>query len=267
MSQSEPQFETLIVTVDSGVQIITLNRPEAMNTINDVMTWELLTAFEMASKNNEVRAVLLRATGRAFCAGFELGAMQSEGVEAVFQAKSGLAEINRISLAILSLEKPVVAAVNGVAVGGGFSLVLCSDLAIMSETARLSVIYARRGLMSDLGINYMLPRYVGLRKAKELIFTADMIDAAEAEKLGLINKVVSSDALDDEALSLAQRMASGPTKALGLSKMAIHRSLDNDLATSLELETWGQALCIQTQDVVEGWMAFAEKRDPNFQGK
>ncbi len=267
MSQSEPQFETLIVTVEDSVQIITLNRPEAMNTINDVMTRELLTALEMAARNSEVRSVLLRATGRAFCAGFELGAMESEGAEAAFDARNGLAEINKISLAILGLEKPVVAAVNGVAVGGGFSLVLCSDLAIASETARLSVIYAKRGLMSDLGINYMLPRYVGLRKAKELIFTADMIDATEAERLGLVNKVVSPDTLDDEALGMAKRMASGPTKALGLSKMAIHRSLDTDLATSLELETWGQALCIQTQDVIEGWTAFAEKRDPNFQGK
>jgi 2-(1,2-epoxy-1,2-dihydrophenyl)acetyl-CoA isomerase len=267
MSQNEPQFETLIVAVGDGVQIITLNRPEAMNTINDAMTHELLTALEMAARDSEVRAVLLRATGRAFCAGFELGAMQSEGAEAAFQAKRSLAEINKISLAILGLEKPVVAAVNGAAVGGGFCLVLCSDLAIASEMARFSVIYARRGLMSDLGINYMLPRYVGLRKAKELIFTACMIDAAEAEKLGLINQVVSPNALDDEALGLAKRLASGPTKALGLSKMAIHRALDSDLATSLELETWGQALCIQTQDVIEGWTAFLEKREPAFKGR
>ena len=267
MSQNEPQFETLIVNIENGVQIITLNRPEAMNTINVVMTRELLTALDTAAENSEVRSVLLRATGRAFCAGFELGTMQSEGAEAVFQAKSGLADINKICLAILNIEKPVIAAVNGVAVGGGFSLVLCSDLAIASEIAKLSVIYARRGLMSDLGINYMLPRYVGLRKAKELIFTADMIDAVEAERLGLVNKVVSPDILDEEALDLAKRMARGPTKALGLSKMAIHRSMDTDLATSLELETWGQALCIQTKDVIEGWTAFAEKREPKFQGK
>jgi len=267
MSQGEPQFETLIVTVDEGVQIVTLNRPEAMNTINADMTRELLATLEMAARNTEVRSVILRATGRAFCAGFELAAMESEGTEAVFQAKSRLADINRIALAILALEKPVVTAVNGVAVGGGFSLVLCSDLAIASKTARFSVIYARRGLMSDLAINYMLPRYVGLRKAKELIFTADMIDATEAERLGLINRAVSPDTLDDEAFGLAKRMARGPTKALGLSKMAIHRSLDTDLATSLDLETWGQALCIQTQDVMEGFTAFLEKREPHFRGR
>ncbi|MBM3131756.1 MAG: hypothetical protein FJZ95_01825 [Chloroflexi bacterium] len=267
MTTSQPRFETLMVALEGDVEVITLNRPDAMNTINYLMAQELREALRSARKDGRVRAVLLRASGRAFCAGFELGSSQAEPGEIPFQARQGLAEINEICTAIISMEKPVIAAVNGIAVGGGFSLVLCCDLAVASESARFSVIYARRGLMSDLGINYLLPKYVGLRKAKEMIFTADFVDAKEAERLGLVNKTVPAIDLDREAMALAKRMAAGPTRALGLSKIAVHRAMDMDLSASLDWETMGQALCIQTEDVREGWTAFFEKREPKFKGK
>lgn len=267
MPESKANPQTILVEQQDGLIVITLNRPDAMNTINDAMGQEILRTMESVNKDDRIRAVLLRATGRAFCAGMELSAFQSSPEQIAFQAKRGLADLNRVYQAILDTEKPVICAVNGVAVGGGLALVLCCDLVIASSAARFSVIYSRRGLMTDAGINYLLPRTVGLLKAKELIFTARMIGAEEAERIGLINGVAAPEELDAEALAAARRLAEGPTRAIGLSKSIIHRGLDMGLAACMEWETWGQALCIQTEDVREGMTAFLEKRQPRFKGR
>jgi len=268
MVEKETRLETLLVTEEDGLATITLNRPQAMNTINDTMASEIRQIMETLGSDDRIRAILLRATGRAFCAGYEIsGQWQHDFSEFLFVVKERVAAMNDVYLAILNMEKPVIGAVNGVATGGGFALVLSCDIAIASDAARFSVVYARRGLVPDVGINYLLPRTVGLRKAKELIFTADMIDAKEAERIGLVNRVVPADSLDEEATTLAKRLASGATKAIGLSKAIIHRGLGTDLASTMELESWGQALCIQSKDFQEGVNAFLEKRQPDFKGK
>lgn len=268
MLEEETGLETLILTRENGLATVTLNRPQALNTINDVMAWEILQTMEKLGSDDQVRAVLLRATGRAFCAGVELsGQWDRDLSQFVFFTKKRLAVMNEVYLSIFNMEKPVVCAVNGVATGGGFALILCCDIVIASDAARFSVVYARRGLVPDVGIGYLLPRTVGLLKAKELIFTADMIDAKEAERIGLVNRVAPAERLDEEATALAKRLASGATRAIGLSKTIIHRGLDMGLAATMEWESWGQALCMQTEDVREGMAAFLEKRQPNFKGR
>jgi len=262
------EFEHLIVTHDSGVMVITLNRPKSMNTINTTTIRELIQNLDSAKTNDRVRAVLLRATGRAFSAGGDMSDQKDVDMNQVnFWVKGFVASMNEVYLSMLNLQKPVVCAVNGIAAGGGFALPLASDIVIASEAAKFSVVFARAGLGVEAGVGYLLSRTVGLHKAKELIFLADTIDAAEAERIGLVNKVVAADMLDKESFDVAKRLASGPTKALGLSKAIVHRGLDMDLVSSMEMESWCQALCIQTEDFAEGRMAFLEKRAPNFKGK
>ncbi len=261
-------LEHLIVTHDSGVMVITLNRPQSMNTINTTTIRELLQSLNSAKTDDRVRAVLLRATGRAFCAGGDMSDQKDADFSQLsFWVKGFVASMSEVYLSMLNMQKPVVCAVNGIAAGGGFALPLASDIVIASEAAKFSVVFARTGLGVEAGVGYLLPRTVGLHKAKELIFFADTIDASEADRIGLVNKVVPADRLDGESLDVARRLASGPTKALGLSKAIVHRGLDMDLASSVEMESWCQALCVQTEDFVEGRMAFLDKRAPNFKGK
>lgn len=268
MLADETGLETLLVTHENGLATVTLNRPQAMNTINEIMAREIRQTMETLGSDERVRAVLLRATGRAFCAGADLSEhWHHDAGRLAFWVKDFVAAMDNVYLSILNMEKPVVCAVNGVAAGGGFALALACDIVIASDVARFSAVFARRGLAPEVGVSYLLPRVVGLLKAKELIFTADMIDAKEAERIGLVNKVTSADKLDEEALAMAKRLASGATKAIGLSKTVIHRGLGMDLATSMEWESWGQALCVQTEDFVEGMTAFLEKRQPNFKGR
>ena len=266
MTDATARLETIIVTQEEGLTIITLNRPDVMNTINFTMVREMTETMESVRRDDQARAVLLRAGGRAFCAGAELSNALMDG-NIAFQTKDMLAVFNKMYLSILDNEKPVVGAVNGVAAGGGFALVLCCDIVIASDAAEFSVMYTRRGIMSDVGVSYLLPRMVGLRKAKELIFTSNMINAEEAYRIGLVNKLTARETLEEDALAFAKRLASGATKAIGLSKTLIHRGLNMSLADAMEWESWGQGLCSQTEDVLEGWRAFFEKREPRFRGR
>jgi len=266
MTDAPGDLETIIVTQQEGLTTITLNRPDVMNTINSMMVREIAETMESVRRDDQVRAVLLRARGRAFCAGAELSDVLMDG-NIAFQTKDMLAVFNKMYLSILENEKPVIGAVNGVAAGGGFALVLCCDLVIASDAAEFSVIYTRRGIMADVGTSYLLSRMVGLRKAKELIFTSDMIDAQEAYRIGLVNRLTNRDTLEEDALAFAKRLASGATKAIGLSKTMLHRGLNMSLADAMEWESWGQGLCSQTGDVLEGWRAFFEKREPRFRGR
>jgi 2-(1,2-epoxy-1,2-dihydrophenyl)acetyl-CoA isomerase len=266
MTDAAGGFETLIVTQEEGLTVITLNRPDVMNTINLTMVREMTETMESIRRDDQVRAVLLRARGQAFCAGAELSNAVMDG-NIAFQIKDMLAVFNKMYLSVLDSEKPVVGAVNGVAAGGGFALVLCCDIVVASDAAEFSAIYTRRGIMSDVGVSYLLPRMVGLHKAKELIFTSDVINAEEAYRIGLVNKLTSRETLEEDASAFARCLASGATKAIGLSKTLIHRGLNMSLADAMEWETWGQGLCSQTEDVLEGWKAFFEKREPHFRGR
>jgi 2-(1,2-epoxy-1,2-dihydrophenyl)acetyl-CoA isomerase len=168
--------------------------------------------------------------------------------------------------AIWELEKPTIAAVNGVAAGIGCHIAFACDLVIASQKARFIEVFARRGIVPDGGGTYILPRLVGLAKAKEMVFFADPWSAADAERIGLVNKVVLEDELEAAAMEWGERLAAGPTKALGLAKRLLNRSLESDLATSLAEEALTQELINQTDDIKEGMISFGERRDPRFSG-
>ena len=257
-------FEHIILERKEGVATLILNRPEKLNAINRKMTEELESAMVEIGKNRDVRVLVITGAGRGFCSGADVGDMaQAAPVENRYWTQTA----HKIILALTNLEKPVIAKVNGVAVGIGCSLALSADIIIASENAQFSLIFSRIGLIPDGGSLFHLPRLVGPAKAKELIFTAKMVDAEEAERIGLINKAVPADELDNEVNTLAKQLAEGPTVAFGIAKKIINKGLSMDLSSVLECEAFGQTIAGTTEDAREGFMAFLEKRKPEFKGK
>ncbi len=210
--------------------------------------------------------MVITGTGRAFCSGGHISELQSLA-ESAIRAREGLLKTGKLIMRIAALEKPVIAAVNGTAVGAGCNLALAADIVIASESAVFSEIFVRIGLLPGAGGMFILPRLIGVSNAKRLCFTGDMVNAAEAERMGLVSKVVPAEELEAEALGLAERLAKGPTKAIGLMKTIINRGLSSDLAAVCEYEAQAQAILFQTEDFREGVQAFQEKREPKFQGR
>jgi len=258
-------FETIIVERKDGVAALTLNRPEKLNAINRKMTNELNEAMVEVAKDRDARALVITGAGRGFCSGADVGDMTQAA--APIENRYWTQMLGRVILALTDLEKPVIAKVNGVAVGVGCSLALCADMIIASENAKFSLIFSRIGLIPDGGSLFHLPRLIGPAKAKELIFTAKMLDAKEAERIGLINKMIPADELDNEVSKLAKQLAEGPTVALGMAKKIINKGLSMDLSSVLECEAFGQTIVGTTEDAQEGIMAFLEKRKAEFKGR
>jgi 2-(1,2-epoxy-1,2-dihydrophenyl)acetyl-CoA isomerase len=258
-------YEHIILEKKEGVATLTLNRPEKLNALNRKMTEELENAMAEISKDKDMRVLVITGAGRAFCSGADVSDMSPEASTA--EARHWVHMANKIILALTDLEKPVIAKVNGYAVGIGCSLALSADIIIAAENAQLGVIFSRIGLIPDGGSLFHLPRLVGPAKAKELIFTAKMVDAKEAERIGLINKAVPADELDNEVNTLAKQLAEGPTLAYGMAKKIINKGLNMDLSSVLEFEAFGQTLAGTTEDAREGVTAFLEKRKPEFKGR
>jgi len=258
-------FKNLIVKKEEGIATIMLNRPQALNALNLEIAEELEISIKDVKEDKGVKVLILTGAGRAFCSGGDLQAIPI-GKEAS-QGRDFLRRMHRWVNELVNLPKPVIAAVNGLAVGAGCNLALLSDIIIASEEARFSEIFVKVGAIPDLGGLYLLPRYVGLAKAKELIFTGDMIDAREAERIGLVNRVVTHEKLEEAVRDLAQKLAKAPPIALAMSKSIIHRGLEADLDTVLELEAYAQGICFESQDCREGVRAFFERREPRFEGK
>ncbi len=263
-------FSALLVEKAGPVCTVTLNRPESLNSINDPMTSELAQLVRQLQGDAEVRAVVLTGAGRAFCSVQDLGELKSQYTDPSFVPHLG-AELRRRYNPVISglrdLEKPVIAAVNGVAVGAGLSLALACDLRIASDKAAFMEVFVNIGLVPDAGNTFFLPRLVGLGRALELCFTSDKISAADALALGLVNRVVPADELMKAAQELAGRLAKLPTRAIGLTKRLLYRSLGSDLDAMLEAEAVAQEAAALTADHREGVLAFFEKRTPTFQGK
>ncbi len=246
---------------------ITMNRPEVLNAWDIEMMDDLVRILSEVGEDEEVRAVVIIGAGRAFSAGGDIK-MQKQALEQPLATKlERMILAQRITRHIANMEKPVIAAVNGVAVGAACDMALASDIRIASENASFGEVFVRRGLIPDMGGMFFLPRFVGIAKAKELIFSGDIIDAQEAERIGLVNKVVPADKLETETLELARRLASGPTKAIGLAKKVINKSLVADLETSLDYAIQAQTICYHTEDHAEATRAFLEKREPQFKGR
>jgi len=259
------EYQTILFEKKEGVAVITMNRPETLNALEVLLERELLQALRSCFEDEEARAVLLTGAGRAFSSGGDMKKME-KGLE-IFEGKSWVEDGGNLGEAITLLPKPVVAAVNGPAVGGGANLALFCDFVIASEKAFFSQIFAQVGLIPDAGGHWILPRLVGYRKAIELIFSAERTDARRALELGLINKVVPAGTLMEEAFSLAKKLAQGPTRAFGLTKAILRKSFSSDLKEILEMEALSQSLTFATRDHREAVQAFRQKRPPNFQGK
>ena len=269
------ETDDLMYSCDDGIARITLNRPDAANALTPDQRNRLIDLFEAASGDLNVRVVVLTANGKHFCTGADLrvsripDAPRPEGAPERTMGDVGRnikRGAQRLVSSILDCEKPVIAAVNGTAAGIGAHIALACDLIVAADTARFIEVFVRRGITPDGGGAYLLPRMIGLPKAKELIFLGDDLSAADAERIGLINKVVPAAELANAATEWALRLANGPTKAVSLAKWLLNRSLDSDRKAAFEDEAWAQELASQTDDFKEGVQAFIERRDVQFRG-
>lgn len=258
-------LETLIYQVSDGVGTITFNRPEVMNATNDQLYLELQGLLRDVAEDPHVGAVVITGAGRGFCAGADVKAMDPN-MKLLARRKRHRWILNDILRPLVNLEKPVIAAVNGVAVGAGFNIALAADIIVASDKAVFSQIFTKLGLVPDLGGMYLLTRVVGLNKAKELCFTAKKIDATEAYQLGIVNHVVSDGMLMNKALELAKEIAAGPGTALAQIKTLLNKSSNASLDQMLEFESYAQTLSYTTPEHREGVAAFREKRAADFRG-
>ena len=262
--------------VDSGIARITIDAAAQGNALAGDMRDRLAERFREASEDLAVRAVTLRGAGeRHFCTGAALGGAQRPGPARPDDAPERTAgEVARLIrhgwqaliASILDCEKPVIASVNGTAAGGGAQLALACDLVVMADTAKLIEVFVRRGIMPDAGGCYLLPRIVGLHRAKELMFLGDDCNAAEADRIGLVNRVVAADQLDAEVDALARRFLTLPTAAIALTKRLTNRSFESSREQSFEDEALFQDLVARSDDMAEGIAAFRERRSPEFRG-
>ncbi|THA85652.1 enoyl-CoA hydratase-related protein [Streptomyces sp. A0592] len=261
--------DTVLHRTESNVSWITLNRPEAMNAVTWAQRERVIALLAEASADPAVRAVVLTATGKGFCAGADLrGAPATDGDRVAGDvARMIRLGAQRLITAVLDCEKPVIAAVNGTAAGIGSHLALACDLVIAAEGARFIEVFVRRGLVPDGGGAYLLPRLVGPQKAKELMFFGDAVPAAEAERLGLVNRVVPAEELQAAAREWAERLAQGPTRALAMTKQLVNASLDGDRAAALAAEATAQEINMTTADANEGVASFVERRTPKYLGR
>jgi len=259
-------FETILYEEINGVAIIRLNRPGQLNAMNEQLMRDVIQACTLITENPSVRAAVITGAGRAFSAGGDVQEIkQGYGGEIGFLAHMHL--VNNMILALAELSKPLIAAVNGVATGMGMNTALCADIILAAEDARFSQIFGKIGLVPDSGGSYLLARLIGLAKAKELIFSSRIIEAQEAQTLGLVNRIIPSDELLPEALALAETLAQGPTFAMITAKKMIHNCYSVDLRTALDNEASAQVLAAGTADHAEGICAFQEKRRPVFIGR
>lgn len=261
--------ETILATAEAGVLTITLNRPESFNALTPQVFTELQDALRSAERDEGVKVIVLTGAGRAFCAGQDLKTLdQLEKPGERFSFAEFLRRnYNPLILRMRASEKPIVGAINGPAAGAGMSLALACDLRIVSDAAFFQTGFVGIGLVPDSGMLFFLPRLVGPAKAAELIVLNDRVQADEALRLGLANRVVPADQLLPTTYELAQRLARGPSKALGLIKRGLNRSLVSDLETMLEYEAQLQELAGRSDDFREGVAAFVQKRPPEFKGR
>ena len=262
------EYRWLIHKKEGGVGTITLNRPRALNALNAEMIEELLEAVGQSGEDKDVKVLILTGAGRAFCFGADISEF-SEGQEHSTQNGKWnlLLKSQKIIRFLSGMRKPTIAALNGFATGLGLDLALACDLRIAAERAKLGEAFVSMGLLPDGGGTFFLPRLVGLAKAVEMVFTGEPITSLEAERIGLINRVVANQDLVKCAQELADKLAKGPSLAIGLAKQAIRRNLTEDLDSALNFEAQSQKTCLESEDHREAVKAFLQRREPFFWGK
>lgn len=257
----------ILTTIENGIMIITLNRPEKKNAFNDEMINLWVNALEEAQQNDDVNVIVITGAGDAFCSGGDVGGMKSGNPTPLENKNKLWKNIQRVPKTLRSMDKPVIVAINGVAVGAGLDMALMADMRTMADTARMSEGYVKVGLVPGNGGAYYLPRLVGEAKAYELLWTGRFIDSHEALQLGLVNHVYPQEVFMEETLKLAQSISEGPQIAIRLMKRAVRQSLNLDLEQSLDLISSHMAIVKSTEDHKEGVAAFLEKRKPQFKGR
>ena len=259
--------QTVLVEHDdaSGVTTITLNRPDALNSLTVPMKEALLAAFESLEGRHGTRSVVLTGAGRAFCAGQDLRErLQPDAAPLGVEVRE---RYNPIVRAMRGLDQPIVAAINGVAAGAGASLAMAADLRVAADTASIALAFGRVGLVPDSGATWFLPRLVGATRAAELVLLNEPVGAADAVRLGLVGRVVPADQLATASREIAERLAAGAPRAIALTKQALAAAWDRDLESALEEEAELQDIAGRTKDHAEGMAAFLEKRPPRFTGE
>lgn len=264
-TDTDERYETLIIERSEGIVTVTMNRPRRKNAANSVMWNELLRAFREISESSTDRVMVLTGADGDFCSGADVSGEDSGG-ERKHQL-AAMRQITDICLTLNRMPQPTIAKVRGVAAGAGLNMALSCDLLVGDDTSRYSEIFARRGLSIDFGGSFLLPRRVGLHKAKELTLLADIIDAKEAEAIGLVNRIVPASSLDAFVDDWAARLAAGPPIALAMSKRLLNNSLNVTLEEALDDEGLSQTVNFGTADTAEAMQAFVEKRDPVFEGR
>lgn len=266
---TETQYETILAETQNHICTITLNRPDKLNAFNDALTKELTDALKAAEKDKDTRVIVITGEGRAFSSGQDLGDLKEKYVPGyVPHLGADLRKrYNPIIKRIREMEKPVIAAVNGVAAGAGCSLALACDMRIASKESQFIEVFINVGLIPDSGSTYTLPRLVGLCKAFELCTLGSKVDAEEAARLGIVNMIVEAEQLTETTNKIAGKLANLPGKAIALTKRLLNQSFDNDLVQQLEAEAFAQETAGQTKDHFEGVTAFLDKRKPEFTGE
>ena len=252
------------VTRDDGVATVTINRPQRKNAVTGDMWGQLAETFRTLSADAEVRCVVITGAGGEFCSGADLSARSASG-RPVHQL-AAMRSVNDAALSLHRMPQPTIAKVRGVAVGAGCNLALGCDLVVAGETARFSEIFAKRGLSLDFGGSWLLPRRIGMHRAKELALFGDIISSSEARDLGLVNRVLPDGELDAFVDGWARRLAAGPPIALALTKRMLNNSLNVTMEEALDDEGAAQTVNFGTKDTLEAMEAFAQKREPKFKG-
>jgi enoyl-CoA hydratase/carnithine racemase len=266
------EYQEIQVDVQDYIATVTLNRPHKLNAYTALMGDELTQAYTTLGKRNDVRVIIMTGAGRGFCSGADVGAVfQKQITEQEKPASSTAPQIvhprSGLHYALHNCPKPTIAAINGAAVGIGLTLTLVQDIRIMAEEASMGAIFARMGLMPELGSTFMLPRLVGLAKALELTYTARIVKAKEALEIGLVNQVVPGEGLLATARDMASQIAALPPLALAVSKRALYQGMENDFDAAVQTETFGLEYLFKTKDHKEAVAAFLEKRPAKFQGQ
>jgi 2-(1,2-epoxy-1,2-dihydrophenyl)acetyl-CoA isomerase len=262
-------YTDIRVEKKDGIVLLTLNRPRRLN----ALTWdcwrEISQAVAQLGEDDEARVLVVTGSGRGFCSGTDLAAVAAGASAPPSEGNRSERLRSRYlgATTILACPKPSIAAINGVAVGGGLALCLACDIRIASQEAHFSALWSRRALVPDFGCSYLLPRIVGMSKALELMYTGQTIDAQEAMAIGLVNQVVAAEELTPTAMALAERIAKGPAIAIELTKRLAYRGWRQELESQTEYEEYLQRLCIESEDAQEGVRSFLEKRDPVFKSR
>jgi len=261
-------YETIIVEKKNQIARITLNRPQALNALNETMGEELNAALKEAERGPETRCLVITGAGRAFSAGEDVSGLKERYAGGAHPSLGDhlRKKYHPIILRIRNMEKPIIARINGIAAGSGASIALACDMRIASEEASLKQAFIGVGLVPDSGSSYFLTRTLGPGRALELIMTGRTVGAKEAETLGLVNKAVPTAELDKTVDEMAEKLANGPTKALGLSKRVVNQAARLELSDALEYEAQNQQIAGRTKDHLEAVRAFLEKRQPKFSG-